>query len=166
MPAEKVARTPNILFMMVDQMRADYMECAGNPWIQTPGLDRLATEGTRFSQCVTPVPVCMAARHAFMTGLRCATHGRFANNVPNPDPLHYTLMQLLGFVGYRTQAIGKMHFRPVRRHHGFHRMELMEEIPDYQQDDEYLMYLKAKGYGHKREVHGVRNYSTICRKYQ
>ena len=157
MPAEKVARTPNILFMMVDQMRADYMGCAGNPWIQTPGLDRLATEGTRFSQCVTPVPVCMAARHSFMTGLRCATHGRFANNVPNPDPLHYTLMQLLGFVGYRTQAIGKMHFRPVRRHHGFHRMELMEEIPDYQQDDEYLMYLKAKGYGHKREVHGVRN---------
>lgn len=157
MPAEKVAGTSNILFMMVDQMRADYMGCAGNPWIQTPGLDRLAAEGTRFSQCVTPVPVCMAARHSFMTGLRCATHSRFANNVPNPDPLHYTLMQLLGFVGYRTQAIGKMHFRPVRRHHGFHRMELMEEIPDYQQDDEYLMYLKAKGYGHKREVHGVRN---------
>ena len=39
MPAEKVARTPNILFMMVDQMRANYMGCAGNPWIQTPGLD-------------------------------------------------------------------------------------------------------------------------------
>ena len=99
MPAEKVVGTSNILFMMVDQMRADYMGCAGNPWIQTPGLDRLAAEGTRFSQCVTPVPVCMAARHSFMTGLRCATHGRSANNVLNPDPLHYTLMQLLGFVG-------------------------------------------------------------------
>ena len=157
MPNEKVAETPNILFMMVDQMRADYMGCAGNPWIQTPGLDRLAAEGTRFSQCVTPVPVCMAARHTFMTGQRCSEHDRFGNNVPDPDPLHYTLMQLLGFTGYRTQAIGKMHFRPVRRHHGFHRMELMEEIPDYRQDDEYLMYLKANGYGHKREVHGVRN---------
>ncbi len=157
MPAEKIAETPNILFMMVDQMRADYMACAGNSWIQTPGLDRLAAEGTRFSQCVTPVPVCMAARHTFMTGQRCATHGRFGNNMPDPDPLHYTLMQLLGFAGYRTQAVGKMHFRPVRRHHGFHRMELMEEIPDYRQDDEYLMYLKENGYGHKREVHGVRN---------
>ena len=48
MPAEKVAGTSNILFMMVDQMRADYMGCAGNPWIQTPGLDRLAAEGTRW----------------------------------------------------------------------------------------------------------------------
>lgn len=157
MPNEKIANTPNILFMMVDQMRADYMGCAGNEWIQTPNLDRLAAEGTRFSQCVTPVPVCMAARHSFMTGQRCATHGRSANNVPEPDPLHETVMQQLGFAGYRTQAIGKMHFRPVRRHHGFHRMELMEEIPDFRQDDEYLMYLKENGYGHKREVHGVRN---------
>jgi arylsulfatase len=157
MPEEMIAKTPNILFMMVDQMRADYMGCSGNPWIQTPALDRLASEGTRFSQCVTPVPVCMAARHSFMTGHRCATHGRFANNVPDPDPLHETVMQLLGFAGYRTRAIGKMHFRPVRRHHGFHRMELMEEIPDFRQDDDYLMYLNENGYGHKREVHGVRN---------
>lgn len=157
MPNEKIASTPNILFMMVDQMRADYMGCAGNEWIQTPHLDRLASEGTRFSQCVTPVPVCMAARHSFMTGQRCATHGRSANNVPDPDPLHETVMQLLGFAGYRTRAIGKMHFRPVRRHHGFHRMELMEEIPDFRQDDDYLMYLQENGYGHKREVHGVRN---------
>jgi len=157
MPNEIIANTPNILFMMVDQMRADYMGRAGNPWIQTPNLDRLAQEGTRFSRCATNVPVCMAARHSFMTGHRCATHGRFANNVPSPDPLHETVMQLLGFAGYRTQAIGKMHFRPVRRHHGFHRMELMEEIPDFRQDDEYLMYLKENGYGHKREVHGVRN---------
>ena len=157
MPEAKIAKTPNILFMMVDQMRADYMGCAGNPWIQTPGLDRLATEGTWFSQCVTSVPVCIAARHSFMTGQRCATHGRYANNVPDPDPLHHTVMSLLGSHGYRTRAIGKMHFRPVRRHHGFHRMEVMEEIPDYRQDDEYLMYLKENGYGHKREVHGVRN---------
>lgn len=157
MPNRKIAKTPNILFMMADQMRADYVGCAGNAWIRTPGLDRLGREGTRFSQCVTPAPVCIAARHSFMTGHRCATHGRFANNVPEPDPLNYTVMQLLGSAGYRTHGIGKMHFQPWRRHHGFHRMELMEEIPDFRQDDEYLMYLKAHGYGHKREVHGVRN---------
>ena len=50
-----------------------------------------------------------------------------------------------------------MHFRPVRRHFGFHQMELMEEIPDFREEDEYLQYLKAHGYGHVREVHGVRN---------
>ena len=149
--------SPNILVMMVDQMRADYMGCAGNPWMKTPNLDRLAAEGTRFTQAVTTVPVCIAARHSFLTGHRCATHGRFTNNVPNPEPLCYTIPQLLGSAGYRTRALGKMHFRTVRRHFGFHAMELMEEIPDSREEDDYLMYLKANDYGHKREVHGVRN---------
>lgn len=157
MPNETIASTPNILVMMVDQMRFDYIRCAGNPWIETPNLDRLAEGGTRFAQCVTPVPVCVAARHSFMTGRRCAAHGRFANNVPDPEPQLPTVMALLGLAGYRTRAIGKMHFRPVRRHFGFHQMELMEEIPDFREEDDYLLYLQANGYGHKREVHGVRN---------
>ncbi|GMV79811.1 MAG: choline-sulfatase [Planctomycetota bacterium] len=157
MPAAKIAATPNVLVLMVDQMRADALGCAGHPVIRTPNLDRIAAEGTRFAQAYTPVPVCIAARHSFMTGQRCAVHGRHDNNVPEPEPLVYTLPQLLGSAGYVTRAIGKMHFRPVRRHFGFQRMELMEEIPDYREDDEYLMYLKANGLGHKREVHGVRN---------
>lgn len=157
MPNEIIATTPNILVLMVDQMRSDYLGCEGNPWMLTPGLDRLAREGTRFARAVTPVPVCVAARHSFMTGLRCAAHGRFGNNVPDPEPQVPTVMQQLGLAGYRTRAIGKMHFRPVRRHFGFHAMELMEEIPDFREEDEYLTYLKANGYGHVREVHGVRN---------
>jgi arylsulfatase A-like enzyme len=86
-----------------------------------------------------------------------ATHGRAANNTVNPEPLLYTIPQLLGSASYITHAIGKMHFRPQRRHHGFQRMELMEEIPPHREDDEYLQYLKANGYGHVRQVHGVRN---------
>lgn len=148
---------PNILLLFVDQMRYDAMGCAGNPVIQTPALDRLAREGMRFTHAVTPVPVCIAARYSLITGQRCAVHGRFANNTPVPEPNLYTLPQLLGSAGYHTHAIGKMHFRPPRRHLGFHRMQLMEEIPVYREDDEYLMYLKRVGYGHIRQVHGVRN---------
>jgi arylsulfatase A-like enzyme len=157
MPSEIIAKTPNILVLMVDQMRSDYMGCAGNPWMKTPALDRLAAEGARFTRCVTSVPVCVAARHSFMTGHRCSVHGRYGNNVPNPEPMVPTVQQILGLNGYRTRAIGKMHFRPVRRHFGFHQMELMEEIPDFREEDEYLMYLDSVGYGQKREVHGVRN---------
>lgn len=148
---------PNILLLFVDQMRYDAMGCAGNPVIRTPALDRLAREGMHFTHGVTPVPVCVAARHSLLTGHRCATHGRFANNTPSPEPNLYTLPQLLGSAGYTTRAIGKMHFRPARRHNGFQRMELMEEIPTYREDDEYLTYLKRTGYGHIRQVHGVRN---------
>lgn len=148
---------PNILLLFVDQMRYDAMRCAGNPTINTPALDRLAREGMNFTHAVTPVPVCVAARHSLVTGQRCAAHGRFANNLPNPEPNLYTLPQLLGTAGYQTRAIGKMHFMPPRRHFGFHRMELMEEIPKCREEDEYLTYLKQVGYGHIRQVHGVRN---------
>ena len=147
----------NILLLFVDQMRYDAMGCAGHPVIRTPALDRLAREGVHFTHAVTPVPVCIAARHSLLTGHRCATHGRFANNVPNPEPNLYTMPQLLGSAGYVTRAIGKMHFKPSRRHYGFHQMELMEEIPTHREDDEYLMYLNRVGYGHIRQVHGVRN---------
>lgn len=148
---------PNILVLFVDQMRYDAMGCAGNTVVRTPALDRIAREGMNFTHGVTPVPVCVAARHSMLTGHRCATHGRFSNNRPVPEPrLHY-LPQLLAGAGYHTQAIGKMHFQPPRRHYGFNRMALMEEIPDHREDDEYLTYLKQVGYGHIRQVHGVRN---------
>ncbi|MCW8130540.1 MAG: sulfatase-like hydrolase/transferase [Planctomycetota bacterium] len=148
---------PNILLMMADQFRADAMGCAGNPHIQTPGLDRMAAEGTRFAHGYTPVPVCIAARHATLMGQRCAQTGRYANNIPNPEPLLYTLPQLLGHRGYHTRAIGKMHWKPMRNHHGFHRMELQEETPAFREDDDYLRYLNEHGWGHLRQAHGVRN---------
>lgn len=147
----------NILLLYVDQMRYDAMGCAGNPVIRTPALDQLAAEGANFTRAVTSVPVCVAARHSLLTGHRCATHGRFANNKPDPEPNLYTIPQLLGSAGYLTRAIGKMHWMPPRRHYGFQTMELMEEIPTHREEDDYLMYLKEHGYGHVRQVHGVRN---------
>jgi arylsulfatase A-like enzyme len=152
-----MADQPNILLLFCDQFRYDAMGCAGNRVVQTPHLDRLAGEGAHFTHAVTPTPVCIAARQSLLTGHVSAVHGRYANNTVDPEPNLYTLPQLLGSAGYVTHAIGKMHFRPPRRHHGFQRMELMEEIPHHRADDEYLCYLKAHGYGHVRQVHGVRN---------
>lgn len=157
MPTPKVANTPNILLLMVDQMRADAMGCAGNTEICTPGLDRMATEGMRFTRGYSNVPVCIPARHSTMTGQPCSVHQRPTLTIPDPEPALPTIPHLLGLAGYRTHAIGKMHWRPVRRHYGFHRMELMEEIPDWRDEDEYLLYLQENGYGHVREVHGIRN---------
>ena len=51
-----------------------------------------------------------------------------------------------------------MHFQPCRRHNGFTKMELMEEIPRYLEDDEYAKYLKENGYGHLQSPHGC----AIC----
>jgi len=121
--------TPNIVLLFVDQMRGDALGCAGNPHIQTPNLDRLADSGVCFTRATTHVPVCIAARYGWMTGRRCAQTGRHGNNDVYPEPRHY----------------------------GFHDIEFMEEIPPYRHDDDYAMYLNRVGYGHVRQIHGVRN---------
>ncbi len=58
----------NLLFIMTDQQRWDAMGCAGNPVIKTPHLDRLASEGARFSRFYSSCPVCVPARSCILTG--------------------------------------------------------------------------------------------------
>jgi len=148
---------PNIMLLYVDQMRADAMRCAGNLAIKTPNLDRLAAQGVRFTNAITTTPVCIAARYALLTGRRSGHNGRYGNNNVDPEPCLDTLPALLGHADYLNYSVGKMHFLPKRRHYGFHFRRVMSEIPDWRQDDDYLLFLKERGYGHKREVHGVRN---------
>ena len=62
---------PNILFLMTDQHRWDFMGYMGNPAMQglTPGFDRLAADGAAFTRCYSVNPLCMPARHAIQSGL-------------------------------------------------------------------------------------------------
>lgn len=50
---------PNILFIMVDEMKWNVMGCAGHEIVKTPNLDRLAREGTRFATAFTVAPICL-----------------------------------------------------------------------------------------------------------
>jgi arylsulfatase A-like enzyme len=59
--------------------------------------------------------------------------------------------------GYHCAGIGKFHFTPPLTHHGFHELELMEEIPRWVDDDRYLQFLRANGHGRLRNLHGIRN---------
>lgn len=59
---------PNILLISADQLRWDFMGCAGAEWMNTPNLDRLAQKGMRFSVCVTNSPICVPARVGLATG--------------------------------------------------------------------------------------------------
>ena len=142
---------------MTDQQRFDTIAAAGYPHMITPNLDRLVREGCLFRNAYTPNPICIPARHHLLTGCTVRRHG-FAGNIANPmDPAVPTLPQLLSDAGYETRAIGKMHFVPPRRHHGFDRMELSEETPRTREADEYAMYLKSVGLGHIQNIHGIRN---------
>lgn len=153
-------KKPNILLLTTDQQRFDTINAAGYDFIQTPNLDRLAEEGCMFTNAYSPNPVCIPARHNLITGLTAKHHGFDDNyfeetrNIPYDIP---TVGEIMSNDGYDTIAIGKMHFQPYRRHNGFNKLYLMDEIPRYREDDEYAMYLKDVGLGHIQSIHGVRH---------
>ena len=103
--------TPNILFLMTDQQRWDAMSCSGD-WVQTPNLDRIASEGVRFTNCVTTSPVCISTRLSLATGLY--PHNTHVwNNMNHQMPAETpTWMQAVRDAGYRTSLFGKTHLHP------------------------------------------------------
>ncbi len=102
---------------MSDQHRADVMGCAGDPAVMTPNIDRLASEGVRFSRTNCPGPLCMPARASFVTEQRVRDHGVFDNfsEISAGTP---TFLHSLQEAGYHTAEIGKMHLWMHSRHPG------------------------------------------------
>ncbi|MCG9131708.1 sulfatase-like hydrolase/transferase [Candidatus Poribacteria bacterium] len=103
--------SPNILLLMTDQQRWDAMGCSGD-WVQTPNLDRIASEGVQFTNCVTTSPVCIPTRLSLATGLYPHNTGVWNNmnhTMPSETP---TWMQAMRGAGYRTSLFGKTHLHP------------------------------------------------------
>ncbi len=102
---------PNVLVFCVDEMRSDYMGCAGNPLIRTPNLDRLAARGTLFARSYCSNPICMPARASMFTGMLPRDHGlRITGQSLRRDIP--TLPGILAGHGYRTHSAGKIHLTP------------------------------------------------------
>jgi len=146
---------------MADQHRGDVLGAAqragGGGWpVQTPNLDRLCAEGVRFARAYTESPVCVSARATVLTGRLPHRTGVVDNGYTLGSDAQ-TLPKLLRERGYHCQAIGKMHFSPVREQHGLDRMRLSEEIPGSPDEDEFLAHLLAAGFGHVEEPHGARH---------
>ncbi len=152
-----MTKHPNVLILFTDQQRYDTIHYAGHEHMITPNLDRLAEEGCLYRFAHSTNPVCMPARHDLMTGLSGRAHGYFENG-PKPikDYSIPTLPRIFSENGYRTAAIGKMHFCPKRMHHGFDEMYLMEELPKSRQIDQYAQFLKENGLVQLQNIHGVR----------
>jgi len=100
----------NILFIMFDQLRFDYLSCAGHPYLETPNIDRLARNGVQFTRCYVQSPVCGASRMSFYTGRYVSSHGAQWNGFPLRVG-EMTLGDHLRGLGMPTWLIGKTHMR-------------------------------------------------------
>lgn len=107
---------PNILLITSDQHRGDAYGFEGST-VRTPHLDLLASQGTRFSACITPNVVCQPARASILTGLLPLTHGVHDNGIDlDEDIADRGFAGTLGRAGYSTAFIGKAHFSTYFTH--------------------------------------------------
>ena len=72
---DSLAKRPNLILFMADEMRADSLACYGNPVTKTPNFDHLAKEGVRFANCQVQYPVCGASRCSLLTGWPTSVRG-------------------------------------------------------------------------------------------
>jgi len=103
-------RRPNIIFVLVDDLRWDEFGAAGHPWLETPNIDRLAREGAMFTQAIHVIPLCSPNRATLLTGQYPSRHG-VTGNEARSELSHrlVTFPQALHADGYRTGFIGKWH---------------------------------------------------------
>jgi len=104
---------PHILFLMTDQCRADALGSIGG-WTSTPHLDRIASEGITFTDCISTSPVCVPARLSLATGLYPHNTGVWYNCDHTMAAESPTWMQAIRDAGYRTSLFGKTHLHPHR----------------------------------------------------
>jgi arylsulfatase A-like enzyme len=112
-PADAVPAKPNVIFILCDDLAQGDLGCYGQKLIKTPNLDRMAREGTRFTQAYCGTSVCAPSRASLMTGLHCGHCPIRANREIKPEgqkPLPegtYTVARLLKDNGYATACVGK-----------------------------------------------------------
>ncbi len=172
-----MGKVKNILFIMYDQLRADYLGCEGHPTIKTPHMDALAARGVRFNRAYSQAPVCGPSRVSFYTGRYMSSHGAGYNNAPFSVD-QWTMGDYLREVGMRSILVGKTHmvpdqsgmkrlqidpvselglwtsqcgFEPFERDDGLHPNQFVDPMLAYNN------YLRAKGYDSDNPWHDYAN---------
>lgn len=109
-PAHAADAKPNIVFILIDDLRWDAFSFMGHPFVQTPNVDRLAKEGGHFRNFFVTLPLCSPSRGAFLTGQYPHTNG-VTDNKDHAALSHQlaTFPRLLHDAGYETGYVGKWH---------------------------------------------------------
>lgn len=116
----QIAKRPNLLFIMSDQHRGDFLSIAGNTVISTPNIDGIGNAGVYFESAYTPVPVCVPARVCILSGRTMHHTGIYSNSQfqnASKEKGQFSMEsfdEILSSLGYYSEYIGKWH-APVYR---------------------------------------------------
>ncbi|EMI45821.1 sulfatase [Rhodopirellula sp. SWK7] len=124
--ASAAADTPNIVFVIADDCTFRDIGCYGGQAI-TPNIDKLATQGMRFTRCFQAAPMCSPTRHNIYTGQYPVKSGAYPNHT-HVEAGTQSVVQYLGDLGYRVAHSGKSHVGPAS-------VFAWEEIPDKKNPD-------------------------------
>ena len=101
---------PNIVVVLVDDLRWDDIGVAGHPFVQTPNIDKLASEGTRFLNAFATTPLCSPSRASLLTGQHAHRHGIIDNTARDSASHQLSTFAIpLQRAGYQTAFFGKWH---------------------------------------------------------
>ena len=137
-------KKPNMLLIHTDQLRIECIGAYGNKDVKTTNIDALAADGVRFENSFCPFPVCTPSRYSMLSGLYVHEHRGWTNH-STLNPHLPTFPKILKTAGYKTKAVGKMHFAPTYLDVGFDEMLLCEQDGPGRWDDDYHRDLMTLG---------------------
>ena len=169
---KKEKTRPNFVFIIADQLRGDSLGCAGHPDVRSPAIDSLAADGVVFDKAYSTNPICVPTRASLISGNYSHKCTGQKNNGGALRDDQYRLPQLLSDAGYRTHAVGKLHYLPYaapgqeRTTNGFQSWRSAESGRVLKQHDregrlrgveDYFDYLSDVGWHGFTRAHGVGN---------
>jgi arylsulfatase A-like enzyme len=149
--AQNSNKKPNILYILVDQWKAQATGYAGDKNAMTPNLDKLAWESINLKNAISGTPVCTPHRASLMTGRYPLSTGMFMNDVLL-DTNATTMAKVFKKAGYNTGFVGKWHidghgrntYIPPTRQQGFQYWKALECTHDYNNSAYYIGDSKKK----------------------
>ena len=126
----KGVKKPNFIIIFTDDLGYGDLASYGHPTISTPNLDKMASEGMRFTQFYAGSSICTPSRAALLTGKLPIQSGMYGNrsvlfpdNAGGLDPSEKTISSSLKVLGYKTACVGKWHLGHLNNYmplnHGF-----------------------------------------------
>ena len=156
----------NVLLIVVDQWPGALLGIGGRTDIETPTLDQLARNGTRFPNMHSECPICIPARRSLMTGTSPRVHGDrvFQPKLTKPNIPH--MAEVFRSAGYQTGSVGKLHVFPSRDRIGFEETILFEEgRPGSGGPDDWDIWIADQGHAGLGYAHGMSNNSYEYRPW-